>query len=225
MALRSRTSKIRGVKPGPISFSSLAASSGFRLNVTRLYEAVLRYNGTVLGFGDSSYTTQTDPPWRLITLFGSYTLTGTPADSTLCRARLIAALGDTNATAVELASLRFFDEKNTVITPSISVRNGQVVVNDADTTKLPSGAALKLKAYPQPATGSLTLEITSPSPNPVLTLYSVTGAAVARIHLAVAPDVVQTLIIPTDRLGRGIYLAVLSAGAFTATERCYIQTP
>lgn len=195
---------------------------------SRKYKATLRYNGTVLGIDSTNlinYNSQASvPPWRTITLSGTYTFP-IAADSVLCRAELIAALGDTNFSAVELTALQWFDDKGDEVRSKFRVQNGSVSIADADNDGLPNGTVMTLISYPLPAIGTLYFKVSSPVENPVLTLYSLTGVAAARVKLTMAPNTVQTFLISTHQFGPGSYYAVLSAGTFTAVSRCVIFTP
>ncbi|MCC6845984.1 MAG: choice-of-anchor D domain-containing protein [Bacteroidetes bacterium] len=199
------------------------SAAGFPQNAPPRYEASLRYNGSILGFGDSSYSTYAIPPWRVIKLTGFYSRYDADANTPLFQVYLTAALGDSSATAVILDSLRWFDDKNEELRSNFIVRNGQVKIQDA--TEFPGDDILSLKPHPIPATNTLYLDITSPFANPILTLYSVTGEAVMRKRLDVTPNQSQTTSFSIAQLGRGCYIAVLSAGKFTVAECCYILAP
>lgn len=206
----------------------IRAAEGLPKSGTRNYKATIRYNGTVLGIGADNltkYNSQASaPPWRTITLSGTYTFP-IDADSVLCRAELIAALGDTNFSSIELSELHWFNNNNIELNSDFRVRNGSVLIADDGSGGLPSGTAMTLTSYPLPAIGTLNFEISSPVENPVLTLYSVTGVAAARIKLAITPNTTQTFSVSTHQFGPGAYYAVLSAGTFTAVSRCVIFTP
>ncbi len=200
------------------------SSSGFMLNKELKYEAELRYNGSILGFRDSAYTTRLLEPWRTITLYGSYTIKSNSIESVLCEAKLTAALGDTNATSIILDNLKLFDG-NGVLHAGYSVRNGKVVITDADKINIPTDAALKIKAYPIPAVSALTLDIISPISKPVLTIYSIAGEIMSRQQLDIAPNKLQTISLSTERFGRGCYIVVLSSDTSSTAELCFIITP
>lgn len=203
--------------------ANVLSASGFPINEARSFEAVLRYNGSVLGFGDSTYHNYLNAPWRIIKVRGIYSRTDANTNKPLFKINLTAALGDTNISDIILDSLSWFDSRNEKLSSTFIVRNGQVKI--LDFIKLPEGTALALKPHPIPATDILYFDINSPVANPTLTLYSVTGATVLQKQLNIIPNQSQTVALSIAQLGRGCCIAVLSAGKFAVAERCYILTP